>query len=336
MKTITEKELQSAAETPGNGWFIIEAAGDHPHTYPDDDGKELEFMLHVPTEALEAVAAAGVPGEGLLVDKDHLSHDLDKSTEAYGWVKELAMCEGNLAARIEWTPLGLPLVAGKVYKHFSTEYSFNLEDARQGSVTPGELTGLALTNRPCNKVGQPAISSREGGAPLNPGQGGQGDEKKQQEPNKAMNAQILEALGLSETATDEEVLQAINDLKAAASSAEEAEVETMVCAEEAANDIQLTEEEKKEVIEELLTNREHGKRYLTLLCRDKAAQKNPQRKYGDGSKRATTTAAKPADKHADENRLISRAGELCNEARRAGKRLSFRVAFAQAKRENVK
>lgn len=69
MKTITEKELQSAAEAPGNGWFIIEAAGDHPHTYPDDDGKELEFVLHVPSEALEAVAAAGVPGEGLLVDK---------------------------------------------------------------------------------------------------------------------------------------------------------------------------------------------------------------------------------------------------------------------------
>lgn len=148
MKTITREELASQ-ETPGDGWYVIEAAGDHPHRYPDENGQELEFMLHVPPEVLEAVAGAGVPEDGLLVDKDHLSHDLDKSTEAYGWVRELAVCEGDLAARIEWTPLGRPLVEGKVYKHFSTEYGFSLEEARSGSVSPTRLIGLALTNRPC-------------------------------------------------------------------------------------------------------------------------------------------------------------------------------------------
>lgn len=115
MKEITRKDLNNP-ETPGDGWYIIEAAGQHPHG---------EIMQNLTPEVLARVAAAGVPPEGVPVDKDHMSLQQDKTTEAMGWVRELALCEGNLAARIEWTPPGLALVQGKVYKHFSTVFARN-------------------------------------------------------------------------------------------------------------------------------------------------------------------------------------------------------------------
>ena len=93
--------------------------------------------------------AAGICGKyGLPVDKDHLSYQEDKTTEAMGWVRELAMCAGNLAARIEWTPPGLALVQGKVYKHFPTVYPGAAEGCTM--YEPERLIGLALTNHPPN------------------------------------------------------------------------------------------------------------------------------------------------------------------------------------------
>ena len=116
MKEISTADLQPAT-APGDGWYIIEAAGEHATRV-----EEQELVQQLTPEALAAVAAAGVPAEGLPIDRDHLSLDSDNSTEAMGWVRELAMCGGNLAARIEWTSLGLPLIEGRVYKHFSTVY----------------------------------------------------------------------------------------------------------------------------------------------------------------------------------------------------------------------
>lgn len=333
MKTISLKDL-APKDTPGDGWYIIEAAGDHPHTIEDSTGAEVEFTLHVPTEVLEKIAETGVPEDGILVDKDHLSHDMAQSTEAYGWVRELAMCEGNLAARIEWTPLGKPLVEGKVYKHFSTEYMTTDEEVHSGSASPTKLTGLALTNRPANKAGQPPISSREGGEPLTPGHGGQGEDKKQPQ-NCNMNAEILAELGLAEDATEEDVLNAIRDLKSAQTAAETAEVSALVSSEEAACDVQLTEEEKEEIIEKLVENREFGMKYLRLVCSDKAAKKQPAaRKYDDKSGRAVAPANK-TNPNKDALALNSRAKEIIAEGKKSGQRISWRKAFAQAERESI-
>lgn len=65
---------------------------------------------------LERIAAAGVPPEGLLVDKDHFSLDDDHPSEAMGWLRELALCEGDLAGYIQWTSVGLPLIKGRVWR----------------------------------------------------------------------------------------------------------------------------------------------------------------------------------------------------------------------------
>ena len=154
MKTIAEADLQPAT-APGDGWYIIEAAGEHATRVEDE-----ELVQQLTPEVLAAVAAAGVPAEGLPIDRDHLSLDAENSTEAMGWVRELAMCGGNLAARIEWTTLGLPLITGRVYKHFSTVYPApTAEQLAAGVYEPVQLIGLALTNQPNNRAGQPPITN---------------------------------------------------------------------------------------------------------------------------------------------------------------------------------
>lgn len=55
---------------PGDGWFIIEAAGQHPARI---DGQQ--FTQNLTAEVLAGVAAAGVPTEGLPIDRVHLSQD---------------------------------------------------------------------------------------------------------------------------------------------------------------------------------------------------------------------------------------------------------------------
>lgn len=156
MKQISKEDLQPAT-TPGDGWFIIEAAGQHATRRG-----EVEFTQNLSPEVLAGIVEAGVPSEGLPIDRDHLSLDARNSTEALGWLRELAMCDGNLAGRIEWTPLGLPLIQGRVYKHFSTVYPPPGEQLAGGEYMPERLIGLALTNQPNNKEGQPPITnSRE-------------------------------------------------------------------------------------------------------------------------------------------------------------------------------
>lgn len=98
---------------------------------------------------LARIAAAGVPEEGLFVDVEHESLE-GGSSAAKGWVKELAMCNGNPAARIEWTHEGLPLIQGKVYKHFSTVYHLPLIEQEGAVEEPQRLNGLTLTNLPNN------------------------------------------------------------------------------------------------------------------------------------------------------------------------------------------
>lgn len=208
MKEISPNELNSP-EKPGDGWYIIESAGQHPHG---------EIMQNLTPEVLARVAAAGVPAEGLPVDKDHLSYQEDKTTEAMGWVRELAMCAGNLAARIEWTPPGLALVQGKVYKHFSTVYPGAAEGCTM--YEPERLIGLALTNQPNNAAGQPPITNSH----ANIFQPKQGAEAKTQTntQTKTMNPTILAKLGLAEGATDEEIIAAIDSLRAQVAEAQNA------------------------------------------------------------------------------------------------------------------
>ena len=356
-KQITEAELQPA-ERPGDGWYIIEVAGRYWNRTTDD----IRVVQVLTPAVLAAIAAAGVPPEGLPIDRDHLSLDHDNSTEAMGWVRELAMCGDALAARIEWTSLGRPLIQGKVYKHFSTVYPLpDVGRAANGvEVQPERLGGLALTNQP-NNGGQPAISNRAaaagsfgvanraaaagsfgvasrktsgGGYPSRPTQ----EEKTTQETE--MNPEILKALGLPEDATDQEVIEKIHsltqtaeDAQAAAQEAAEAEAEQVVETEQSVANTELEPEEKQECKEQILANRAHGIKYTRLLCNSKrnAAGAQPRR-YQGKAPNAPGLVANRRDV-TREQRVANRANELCAQAKAQGLKPNFWAMKVQAERE---
>ncbi len=344
MRTITLNDLHDP-ENPGDGWYIIEAAGDHPGI-TTLSGARVEFTQHLTPEVLAGIAAAGVPETGLLVDRDHESRNPDKPSEALGWARELAMCGDKLAARIEWSSLGLPLIAGRVYRFFSTVYPSAPEQMRAGSYSPTRLIGLALTNTPNNKAGQPAITNRAHDPLLPPTPGSE----TQTPTNTHMNPtpEVLAALGLAEGATPEEVQAAIVDMAARLRTAEEAakvaedaaaaaansEAAALIAAEEEKTGTKLTEEEKEEVQEHVVANRAHGLRYLTALCNSRRARQAPARRYGDRSTPgASVLMNRRSAEHEAEVAVTNRSHEICRAAAAAGSPVNYHTARERARRE---
>lgn len=313
MKHISQGDLQNGRTHPADGWYIIEAPGRYPtHIGP----RTVTQNLTEPT--LAALAAAGLPAEGIPIDRDHLSLRPENATEALGWARELATCNGALAARIEWTPAGLPLIQGKIYKHFSTVYPAP-DDPTAADYTPARLIGLALTNQPNNTPGQPPITNTSSFT----------------HNNTTMDtAEIAQTLGLQADATADMILEAIRNLQAAlngaqeeAAEAAEAEAEATVNSECAAAGADLSDEEKEDAKEQLLANRTHGLKYLRLLCANRAAAKveAPARRYPAPAKPVPA----PQNPHIA---ITNRAKEICAQAAAAGHRITWWAAVAAAKK----
>ena len=330
MKTIEKTDLVPM-DAPADGWYHIESNEEHP---AQREGGEIVQVLD--NEAMQAIVAAGVPEEGIPIDADHrgvpgVAEVPD--TAAAGWVRELALFDdgaGNmqLAGRIEWTPPGLELVAGRVYKHFSTVYRVDDEELAEGlggnRYRPLVLLGLALTNNPNNRMGQRPITN---GLPSNlPPATGVG-EKTTKNENTSMNEleDIKKALGLAPEATAADCVAAIESIKGEAAAAADSEAETLLNSEGLSD---LPEEEKKEIKEGLVTNR--GLAMMTIRAykerKQQAAAAEPQARYAKtGTPR---TGAKSTG-----STIINRAKEIQKAERAAGRTCSFWKAHGMAKNE---
>ena len=331
MKKISQEDLVPM-DAPADGWYHIESNEEHP---AQREGGEIVQVLD--NEAMQAIVAAGVPEEGIPIDADHrgvpgVAEVPD--TAAAGWVRELALFDdgaGNmqLAGRIEWTPPGLELVAGRVYKHFSTVYRVDDEELAEplggNRYRPLVLLGLALTNNPNNRMGQRPITN---GLPSNlPPATGVGENPNKNE-NTTMNEleDIKKALGLAPEATAADCVAAIENIKGEAAAAADSEAETLLNSEGLSD---LPEEEKKEIKEGLVTNR--GLAMMTIRAfkerkQQAAAAAEPQARYAKtGTPR---TGAKSTG-----STIINRAKEIQKAERAAGRTCSFWRAHGMAKNE---
>lgn len=323
MKTITLDDLEPM-EQPGDGWYHIESWGDHPK--PTADGKM--YVQVIDDDAVRAIVDAGVPEEGLLVDVEHVSVTGERDTRAYGWVRELAAlptAEGlQLCARIEWTPLGLPLVRDRIYKHFSTVYSLDLcADLGGGRVRPLQLVGLALTNQPNNPGQRPITNSQA--APIN-------NTNQQDNINMEELKKIAAKLGLPEDATLDQVLATLDDLMKAEQEAAEAEAETLLNSEELKD---LPDEARKDLKDELLTNREMGIKMINLLINRKGGGVPPATapRYARPGYRPDTRAIRGAGGMGEDRAklLVNTARDIQAQERNAGRTCSFWKAKNLAK-----
>lgn len=203
--------LNRAIRPPGDHWYQIEETG----TYLMDDGR----WMVIDNIALQAIVnrfyqdkqAAGNAWSGMLVDKDHLSHNLKNDTVAMAWLQEVQIRNddrGNpqLWGRMDLTDIGETAVKNRRYKRFSTEYSeCSLEDIGDRRVRPMRLTGLAFTNRSGNRGVFP-IANRDGESAL------PGETNPRIATSKPPLKAIAEKLGLPSDANKSDILAAIDKL----------------------------------------------------------------------------------------------------------------------------
>lgn len=352
-------------DAPGDGWHHIESNEEHPaqrrSAAADGSGVASEIIQVLDNAAMAAIVAAGVPEEGLPVDVEHRGVPgvaAVPDTAAAGWVRELAVFDDGaghlqLAARIEWTPPGLELIQGRVYKHFSTVYRVDDEELAEGlggnRYRPLVLLGLALTNNPNNRLGQRPITNSAGvrgdlrftkdelrfensapgaqdGDNFTEGEVPEGNNTKNE--NTTMNEldDIKNALGLAPEATAADCVAAIESIKGEAAAAADSEAETLLNSEGLSD---LPEEEKKEIKEGLVTNR--GLAMMTIRAykerKQQAAAAEPrQARYAKAG--TPRTGATPTG-----STIINRAKEIQKAERAAGRTCSFWKAHGMAKNE---
>ena len=153
-----------------------------------------------------------VRGVDLAVDQEHKPEE-----GAEGWFKKLWKIPRttddagfSLMAEVQWTWHGEQLIREGIYRYFSADFDFEWTDPETGEKFKNVLFGGALTNRPFIKHMEPIILSegiietlgfvfRED-SKINK-QGG--------DPDVKLTAEHLKALGLSENATETEILGAI-------------------------------------------------------------------------------------------------------------------------------
>lgn len=146
------------------------------------------------SEPETVVAAFREYAADLPVDFEHATHIKGEKGEpapAVGWIKDLEVRSGAIWARVEWTEEGARVVASKGYRYVSPVFKYRPTGQISTMVSAG------LTNQPNLKLTALNKQDVEGG--------------NQEEP--AMNKAIFEALGLTEGASDDAVLTAINTLK---------------------------------------------------------------------------------------------------------------------------
>ena len=217
----TKPILNRAFEHPTDGWYHIEALGEHPNESSKVvqviDGESVQAIVN----RFNADADAGKLSHGheMLIDHEHFKHDSAQETRAYGWLQKLANRDDGIYGQIRWTRTGKDAVDGGDYRFFSTEYDpkdlkilNRLAPGPSGPtrVRPLRLDGLTLTNDNNNK-GQRPITNREQFSPaIPPG-----------ENQRTKMKTVLTALDLSADASEESALAAVNKLKNRAITAEE-------------------------------------------------------------------------------------------------------------------
>ncbi len=191
---------------------------------------------------------------------------------AAGWIKQLIL-KGmeELWALVEWTQWGIEAIKGKLFQYISPEFDFEYKDEETGERYKNVLYGIALTNRPFIKEMSPVVLSENLKEKFIFAE--EIKEKKEGGDKEMELKKLIEALKLSETATEEDVLKKIEELmvekpselkeiKETLKLKEDAKVEDIVAKiKEFSGKVTLTESEVKE----LRDNAEAGKKASEIL-----------------------------------------------------------------------
>ncbi len=159
------------------------------------DGRRWLFDQAAVNSAISAFPRRGRP---LVIDWEHASElraPKGEEAPAAAWMHELEAREGELWARVEWTPRAAEQVENREYRYLSPVFTYQKSTGRILEVVSAGLTNspnlrLQALNHEANNH-----SNQEDDMPLKP---------------------IAKALGLDEGATADQIITATNSLKAKA------------------------------------------------------------------------------------------------------------------------
>ena len=196
-------DVDVASDEPPD-WIRVLQAGEYT-SHPDGAHTVTREHLQEMVDRFEELST------DLLVDVDHASV-FEGETRAAGWSTELELRDDGLYARWpQWTPFGQQLVDDREYRYLSPVYK--LESQRKnGSQGGAVLHSIALTNTPYLDEGETSHVSAEHTPTSDP------------DAPPAMNREdLIQALGLSDDATDADIVEALEGAMQAFMSGEEGE-----------------------------------------------------------------------------------------------------------------
>lgn len=202
--------------TTGTGsWFqTLPEIGEYPDKQIIVNGKSVEGVIVVDQVAIDKCMAAfktraADPNfRGLLVDREHFSLMADHTSDAMAWVTDIRDGADGIWTLWEFTPDGQKIWDNKVL--ISRSPVMELEHIKGNRYRPVAITSIAMTNTPQFETLSTFAAARMAA------------ETQTTKGDTTMN-QLLALLGLSETATEEEAVAAVQVL---IDSAHAAEVET--------------------------------------------------------------------------------------------------------------
>lgn len=167
------RDLTAIDKTP-KPWTHVASLGEFPGTVDIPAGYEVPgYGLVSEDMSVDGLTVFDAPGferlvqsfqSDILIDADHLSHDMAQSTEALGWGTELRYGgdRSELELQTPWTPPGRDKIANQIYRYISPEFSGAVKyEGGTFKFYPSALTGAGLTNRPKLKALRPVSANRE-------------------------------------------------------------------------------------------------------------------------------------------------------------------------------
>ncbi len=119
----------------------IQLLPDEPE-FITNDGRE--FVIINPQEVIQLSTRKKVD---MNIDYEHSIHDKSKEVKpAAGWIKELALKDGAIFGRVEWTPKAEQMIANKEYRYLSPVLATIPMIDGQNMIT--QIVNVTLTNHP--------------------------------------------------------------------------------------------------------------------------------------------------------------------------------------------
>jgi phage I-like protein len=337
--------LNRAGEFDPTGWFQLVPKGAFPISRKEGDAVRTYTQV-VDDQAVNKIVTAFTNRRAanlayrMLVDFEHFSHDTSKSSAAACWVTDMEARADGVWAKGEWSDDGEAAIKNRRYRYLSPVW-FPRQTQRIDATRfrPVEVNDAGLTNKPnLGEALQPFWNREE------EFHGREATTATQTQGN-TMKDRLILICGLAATATDEQIVAAVEAFKNRGSEKDalQGKFDTLTRDNEALKNRHnalltssvdktlgefkgLITEESKEAWKNRLTSDFEGTVALLKGIKTPAAAGTKKPVHKDGKATDTTVASETED---DDSAFLNRATEIAKE-----RKVSESEAQVLAAREN--